>query len=190
MREELGLADNKDDTTVQSINIVENTHYITSEFSLGTLQIFTSNQDVVSLKPTLAGGLQSLGEYLDGSTWRPGLATLKIISEPGFYQPLFDRTEQLCSGLREAAATAGVPFTTNHAGTMFGGFFTEEKQVSNYAGVMACNGPAFNQFFHRMLELGVYLAPASYEAGFMSSAHSEQDIADTVAAAATAMSGL
>jgi glutamate-1-semialdehyde 2,1-aminomutase len=73
---------------------------------------------------------------------------------------------------------------------MFGGFFTEEKQVSNYGGVMACNGPAFNQFFHRMLELGVYLAPASYEAGFMSSAHSDQDIADTVAAAATAMSGL
>ena len=119
-----------------------------------------------------------------------GLATLDIISTPGFYQPLFDRTEQLCSGLRTAAATAGVPFTTNHAGTMFGGFFTAEKQVSNYGGVMACNGPAFNQFFHRMLELGVYLAPASYEAGFMSSAHSDQDIADTVAAAATAMSGL
>jgi glutamate-1-semialdehyde 2,1-aminomutase len=119
-----------------------------------------------------------------------GLATLDIISTPGFYQPLFDRTEQLCSGLRTAAATAGVPFTTNHSGTMFGGFFTEEKQVSNYGGVMACNGPAFNQFFHRMLELGVYLAPASYEAGFMSSAHSDQDIADTVAAAATAMSGL
>jgi len=119
-----------------------------------------------------------------------GLATLDIISTPGFYQPLFDRTEQLCSGLRTAAATAGVPFTTNHAGTMFGGFFTEEKQVSNYGGVMACNGPAFNRFFHRMLELGVYLAPASYEAGFMSSAHSDQDITDTVAAAATAMSGL
>ncbi len=119
-----------------------------------------------------------------------GLATLDIISTPGFYQPLFDRTEQLCSGLRTAAATAGVPFTTNHSGTMFGGFFTEEKQVSNYGGVMACNGSAFNRFFHRMLELGVYLAPASYEAGFMSSAHSDQDIADTVAAAATAMSEL
>lgn len=119
-----------------------------------------------------------------------GLATLDIISQPGFYQPLFDRTAQLCSGLCEAAATAGVPFTTNHAGTMFGGFFTQDEHVSNYAGVMACNGPAFNQFFHRMLELGVYLAPASYEAGFMSSAHSEQDIADTIAAAATAMSGL
>jgi glutamate-1-semialdehyde 2,1-aminomutase len=119
-----------------------------------------------------------------------GLATLDIISRPGFYQPLFDQTRALCEGLQGAARTAGVPFTTNHAGTMFGGFFTGEEQVSNYAQVMACNGPAFNQFFHRMLELGVYLAPASYEAGFMSSAHSDQDIADTVAAAASAMAGL
>ncbi len=119
-----------------------------------------------------------------------GLATLDIISRPGFYQPLFDRTRQLCEGLCSAAGAAGVPFTSNHAGTMFGGFFTPEKEIGNYAQVMACNGPAFNQFFHRMLELGVYLAPASYEAGFMSSAHSDQDIADTVAAAATAMAGL
>jgi glutamate-1-semialdehyde 2,1-aminomutase len=119
-----------------------------------------------------------------------GLATLDIISRPGFYQPLFDRTRALCEGLEGAARAAGVPFTTNHAGTMFGGFFTGEKQVVNYAQVMACNGPAFNRFFHSMLELGVYLAPASYEAGFMSSAHSDQDIADTVAAATSAMAGL
>ncbi len=119
-----------------------------------------------------------------------GLATLDIISQPGFYEPLFERTQQLCEGLRGAASAAGIPFTTNHAGTMFGVFFTAEEHVSNYAQVMACNGPAFNQFFHRMLELGVYLAPASYEAGFMSSAHSDKDIADTVAAAATAMAGL
>ena len=119
-----------------------------------------------------------------------GLATLDIISQPGFYQPLFDRTRQLCDGLREAASSAGVPFTTNCAGTMFGGFFTAEEQVANYTQVMACNIPAFNRFFHRMLELGVYLAPASYEAGFLSSAHSAQDVADTVAAAGTAMAGL
>jgi glutamate-1-semialdehyde 2,1-aminomutase len=119
-----------------------------------------------------------------------GLATLEIISRPGFYQPLFDRTEQLCEGLRDAAGAAGVPFTTNHAGTMFGGFFTAEDQVSNYGQVMACDGPAFNQFFHHMLEQGVYLAPASYEAGFMSSAHSDSDIATTVSAAATAFAAL
>ena len=72
------------------------------------------------------------------------------------------------------------------AAYMFGGFFTAEQQVDSYAQVMACNTPAFNQFFHRMLDQGVYLAPASYEAGFMSSAHSDRDIADTVAAAAMA----
>jgi glutamate-1-semialdehyde 2,1-aminomutase len=119
-----------------------------------------------------------------------GLATLDIISRPGFYQPLFDRTEQLCAGLRTAASAAGVPFTTNHAGTMFGGFFTTEQHIGNYSQVMACDNAAFNRFFHKMLEAGVYLAPASYEAGFMSSAHSDDDIADTVAAAATALASL
>jgi glutamate-1-semialdehyde 2,1-aminomutase len=119
-----------------------------------------------------------------------GLATLDIISEPGFYQPLFERTRQLCEGLQGAADRAGVAFTTNHAGTMFGGFFTGEQTISNYGQVMACDTAAFNAFFHRMLEAGVYLAPASYEAGFMSSAHSEADIAATVDAAATALSGL
>ena len=119
-----------------------------------------------------------------------GLATLNIISSPGFYEPVFKRTEQLCRGLQEAAASAGVPFTTNHAGTMFGGFFTREASVTNYSQVMACDTDAFNRFFHRMLELGVYLAPASYEAGFTSSAHSDADITATVEAAATAFAGL
>ena len=112
-----------------------------------------------------------------------GLATLEVISAPGFYEPLFTRTQELCAGLEAAAAAAGVPFTTNCAGTMFGGFFTSEPTVSNYAQVMACDTAAFNRFFHQMLEQGVYLAPASYEAGFMSSAHSADDIEETVAAA-------
>jgi len=119
-----------------------------------------------------------------------GLATLDIISQEGFYEPLFNHTEQLCKGWREAAASAGVPFTTNHAGTMFGGFFTTESRVENYTQVMACNGDAFNQFFHLMLEQGIYLAPASYEAGFMSSAHSDADIEHTIAAARHAFSHL
>jgi glutamate-1-semialdehyde 2,1-aminomutase len=119
-----------------------------------------------------------------------GLATLNIISQPGFYEPLFKRTEQLCQGLRRAADAAGVPFTTNHAGTMFGGFFTEAASVTRYDEVMACDGEAFNRFFHSMLDQGVYLAPASYEAGFMSSAHSEDDIAQTIATAKVAFAGL
>jgi glutamate-1-semialdehyde 2,1-aminomutase len=117
-----------------------------------------------------------------------GLATLDIISQPGFYQPLFDNTTALCKGMQQAADKAGVAFTTNHAGTMFGGFFTTEKRVSNYAQVMACDTDRFNRFFHDMLDAGVYLAPASYEAGFMSSAHSDADIEETIAAATAAFS--
>ena len=119
-----------------------------------------------------------------------GLATLDIISQPGFYEPVFQRTHQLCEGLRDAARGAGIPFTTNHVGTMFGGFFTDAESVENYGQVMACDNDAFNRFFHLMLEHGVYLAPASYEAGFMSSAHGDGDIAQTIAAARTAFASL
>ena len=119
-----------------------------------------------------------------------GLATLEIISADGFYEPLFQRTQALCQGMEEVAQSAGVPFTTNSAGTMFGGFFTDEKNISNYNQVMACDTAAFNRFFHQMLEHGIYLAPASYEAGFMSSAHGEGDIAQTIAAAKLAIEGL
>ena len=82
------------------------------------------------------------------------------------------------------------PFTTNHAGTMFGGFFTDADSVTNYEQVMACDTDAFNRFFHVMLSNGVYLAPAAYEAGFLSAAHSDADIAETVAAAHTAFASL
>jgi glutamate-1-semialdehyde 2,1-aminomutase len=119
-----------------------------------------------------------------------GLATLDIISEEGFYAPLFAQTTSLCEGMQAAADAAGIPFTTNHAGTMFGGFFTTADAVTNYRQVMACDTDAFNRFFHHMLDQGVYLAPASYEAGFMSAAHSDADIEATVAAAANAFSKL
>ena len=119
-----------------------------------------------------------------------GLATLEVISEPGFYEPLFRRTRVLCEGMEKAAADAGVPFTTNHTGTMFGGFFTDAANVGNYQQVMACDTPAFNRFFHAMLDAGVYLAPASYEAGFMSSAHSDDDIQATIDAARSAFAQL
>ncbi len=119
-----------------------------------------------------------------------GLATLDIISKEGFYEPVFERTRELTEGLQSAADSAGVPFTTNHAGTMFGGFFTDADSVTNYEQVMACDTEAFNRFFHVMLDNGVYLAPAAYEAGFLSAAHSDADIAETVAAAHTAFASL
>ena len=119
-----------------------------------------------------------------------GLATMDIISAPGFYEPLFERTRQLCEGMQAAADAAGVPFTTNHAGSMFGGFFTDKSTVDNYADVIACDTAAFGRFFHHMLDAGVYLAPASFEAGFMSAAHTEGDIDETLAAAGKAFAAL
>ncbi len=112
-----------------------------------------------------------------------GMATLDKISREGFYPPLLAATRTLCEQLEAAAKRVGIPFITNHAGSMWGGFFTEETHVANYQQVMNCDTERFNKFFHGMLNEGVYLAPASYEAGFMSIAHSEEDIAQTVAAA-------
>ncbi|HRG50976.1 MAG TPA: glutamate-1-semialdehyde 2,1-aminomutase [Pseudomonadales bacterium] len=112
-----------------------------------------------------------------------GLATLNIISQPNFYAPLFEKTDTLVNGLRAAAEKTGIPLTSNHVGSMWGLFFTEEKSVTNYQQVMACNTQRFNRFFHGMLQEGVYLAPASYEAAFMSSAHTEADIENTITAA-------
>ena len=119
-----------------------------------------------------------------------GLATLDIISEADFYGPLFERTTALAEGLERAASAAGVAFTTNHAGTMFGGFFTDSESVVNYQQVMACDTKAFSRFFHAMLKRGVYLAPASYEAGFLSSAHGDEEISATLDAAAAAFAEL
>ena len=116
-----------------------------------------------------------------------GLATLDIISADGFYEPLFAHTEALCQGIQAEADKAGIPFTTNYAGTMFGLFFTEEEKVQNYQQVMACDTDRFKRFFHSMLDQGVYLAPASYEAGFMSNAHTDEHIELTVEAAGKAM---
>jgi glutamate-1-semialdehyde 2,1-aminomutase len=112
-----------------------------------------------------------------------GLATLDLISRPGFYEPLFAKTDNLVRGLRAAAEKAGIPMTSNHVGSMWGLFFTSENTITNYQQVMACNTQRFNRFFHGMLEEGVYLAPASYEAAFMSSTHSDADIETTRQAA-------
>ena len=112
-----------------------------------------------------------------------GLKTLEKISAPGFYDEPFRKTKMLVDGLEKIARATGIPFTSNHVGTMWGGFFTEETTISNYTQVMACNNDRFNQFFHGMLARGVYLAPASYEASFMSSAHTDDDIEMTLQSA-------
>ncbi|MBU71770.1 MULTISPECIES: glutamate-1-semialdehyde 2,1-aminomutase [Spongiibacter] len=109
-----------------------------------------------------------------------GLAMIDAISQPGFYEQPFARTQQLIDGLHERAAAANIPLSSNHVGTMFGIFFTDEANITNYQQVMACNTERFNRFFHGMLDGGVYLAPASYEAGFLSAAHTEADIQQTL----------
>ena len=109
-----------------------------------------------------------------------GLCMLKHIEKDGFYEPVFRTTDMLVEGLRERAKAANIPMTSNHVGSMFGVFFTDAEHITNYQQVMACDTERFNRFFHGMLEGGVYLAPASYEAGFLSSAHSDADINDTL----------
>jgi glutamate-1-semialdehyde 2,1-aminomutase len=115
-----------------------------------------------------------------------GLATLKEISKPGFFEALSARTKTLVDGLVAVARDADVPLVGDHQGGMFG-FFFAHTLPQNYAGTMATDKERFNRFFHGMLDRGVYLAPALYEAGFVSAAHSAKDIQDTLSAAAQAL---
>jgi glutamate-1-semialdehyde 2,1-aminomutase len=115
-----------------------------------------------------------------------GLATLKEIARPGFYEALAAKTKRLAAGLQQAANDAGVPFSSDSEGGMFGFFFAPELP-QHYDAVMATDKPRFNRFFHAMLDRGVYLAPALYEAGFVSAAHTEADIDATIAAAREAL---
>ncbi len=118
-----------------------------------------------------------------------GLATLKEISKPGFFDALSARTQSLVDGLKGAAAKAGVPFSADCQGGMFG-FFLLPELPQNYAKVMTSDSPRFNTLFHGLLDKGVYIAPALYEAGFVSSAHTADDIAATVQAAAEVFAAL
>jgi len=111
-----------------------------------------------------------------------GLATLKLIQAPGFYVDLERKTEALCEGLSAAAIKHGVAFSAQSVGGMFGVYFRAHCP-QNFAEVMLCDKEAFNRFFHAMLDSGHYFAPSAYEAGFVSAAHSDADIAATVAAA-------
>jgi glutamate-1-semialdehyde 2,1-aminomutase len=115
-----------------------------------------------------------------------GLATLHEISKPGFFEALSARTAELVQGLTGAAQRAGVPMVGDSQGGMFG-FFFADALPQHYGAVMATDKERFNRFFHGMLDRGVYLAPALYEAGFVSAAHTAQDIAQTVEAAEQAL---
>ena len=115
-----------------------------------------------------------------------GLATLREIQKPGFFENLGAKTRQLVEGLKTVAAENGVPFSADCQGGMFG-FFLLPELPQNYKTVMTTDGARFNAFFHGMLDRGVYLAPALYEAGFVSAAHTDDDIAATLDAARHAL---
>ncbi len=119
-----------------------------------------------------------------------GLAMLKQIQQPGFYQRLTDNTSKLLNGLQERAEAAGIAFTTAQVGGMFGCYFTETKQITSFDQVMACNVEQFKRYFHLMLENGVYLAPSAFEAGFVSAAHGDEEIELTLKAAEKAFAAL
>ncbi|MCB8890617.1 glutamate-1-semialdehyde 2,1-aminomutase [Vreelandella malpeensis] len=112
-----------------------------------------------------------------------GVTLLQKLREPGFHEALAQRVRTLCNGLEERAAAAGVPMTTQSVGGMFGLFFTAQSRVDNFAQATACDPEVFRRFFGAMLDHGVYLAPSAFEAGFMSSAHTPEDIQKTLDAA-------
>jgi glutamate-1-semialdehyde 2,1-aminomutase len=111
-----------------------------------------------------------------------GMATLKLVQTPGFYERLAQLAKQMTEGLAASAKKHGVRFCAQSVGGMFGLYFSATPPTS-YAEVMACDKEAFNRFFHAMLNEGVYLAPSAFEAGFVSAAHTDADIAATIAAA-------
>ncbi len=112
-----------------------------------------------------------------------GLRTLELLCEHGFYRRLEEKTRKLAEGLADRAADSGIALRTNHVGGMFGLFFTEANQVTNFSQVMACDQERFKRFFHGMLEEGVYLAPSPFEAGFVSAAHDDDALTATLSAA-------
>ena len=119
-----------------------------------------------------------------------GMKTLELISEDGFFDRLEQQTASLLRGIETAAADSGVPVHTQHVGAMMGLFFTSADAVRSFSDVMACDVASFNAFFHGMLEAGVYLAPSSYEAGFVSAAHEDSVIEATVEASSQVFSSM
>lgn len=119
-----------------------------------------------------------------------GFACLTEISRPGIYETLTGLTDRLANGLLKAAREEDIALVVNHVGGMFGLFFTESPTVTGYQDVMACNVDRFKQFFHLMLDEGIYLAPSAFEAGFMSLAHGEKELERTISAARSSFATL
>ena len=119
-----------------------------------------------------------------------GLATLKLVQQPGFHDRLSQKTAKLANGLKQKAEAAGIPMSINYVGGMFGFFFTEEDNIEFFEQVTQCDQERFKKFYHGMLDRGVYLAPSAFEAGFVSAAHGDDEIEATLAAAELVLASL
>ncbi len=119
-----------------------------------------------------------------------GLKTLELVCETGFFDRLAEKTRYLTDGLKAKAGQAGIPLAVNRVGGMFGLFFTDAAEIDSFDAVMACDVERFKRFFHAMLEEGVYLAPSAFEAGFVSAAHGQAVLDETLAAAGRAFGRL
>jgi glutamate-1-semialdehyde 2,1-aminomutase len=119
-----------------------------------------------------------------------GLKTLEIISRDGFYDNLIAKTTRFLTNIKAVANKNNIALTTNQAGAMFGLFFSDKESIKSFSEVAQCNADQFNYFFHAMLDAGVNLAPSVYETGFVSSAHSDEDLQQTVDAADNAFANL
>ena len=171
----------------------------------GTQQLYNVSPDITTLGKVIGGGMpvgafggsQKVMAHLapEGPVYQAGtlsgnpiamtagITTINLVRQDGFYGRLGEKTARLVDGLKQRAQAAGIGMTTNHAGGMFGFFFSDEQRITHFDQVTACDQAMFNQFFHLMLEQGVYLAPSSFEAGFISAAHTSKDIDDTLHAA-------
>jgi len=114
---------------------------------------------------------------------RAGIAMMTAMEREGLYEELSAKTEYLTEGLKAVATAHGISMSTTAVGGMFGLFFTETEHITGFKDATACDLEAFKQFFHLMLDEGIYLAPSAYEAGFLSAAHTEADLDATIAAA-------
>lgn len=178
----------------------------------GAQQIYDIKPDLTTLGKVIGGGLPvgafggrkdimellaPLGPVYQAGTLSgnplavtAGLIVLEEISTAGFFEKLTRSTQNLLQGLQSLADENAIPFTTTQVGGMFGCYFTKHKQISTFAQVMESDVARFKQYFHAMLERGIYLAPSAFEAGFVSSAHGEAEIKQTLAAAEQAFAQL
>ncbi len=178
----------------------------------GAQGVYKVTPDLTTLGKVIGGGMpvgafggkQKIMEYLAplGPVYQAGtlsgnpvamaagLKTLELVSQAGFYDKLGKTTESFVVGIKDRATQAGIAMTTNRVGAMFGLFFSQEQKVSQFSQVMQCDQALFKRFFHGMLEQGIYLAPSAFEAGFVSAAHTDEDIEKTLDAASVVFKSL